>query len=320
MNRALVAVAAKVIDVLLLPLVLLQAPFARLFRYVGPQRLPATRWLYRQLGIWPLRRHYYDPLFDPRDLSGSLDVVRVLPGIDWNVEQQLQILSKMTYRDELAAFLAPSDRDPLRFSFENSSFVSGDADYLYSFVRLFKPRRIVEVGCGHTTRLITAARRENQREDAAYACDHTCVEPYEAPWLGTLGVRVLRERVERLPMQTFADLEAGDLLFIDSSHVIRPCGDVLFQITEVLPALKPGVFVHFHDIFSPRHYLPEWLHKNVFLWNEQYLLESFLCNNAWYRITGALNFLHHTHYREFSAICARHGPGLEPGSFYIQRV
>jgi hypothetical protein len=319
-RRALVAIAARIIDIGLLPFVALLAPFSRLFRFAGPQRLPATRWLYRALGIWPLRRHYYDPLFDPRDLSGPLDVVRALPGIDWNVTHQLRILQSMRYAGELAAFLVADSSDPSRFSFENSSFVSGDADYLYSFVRAFKPRRIVEVGCGHTTRLIAAARGRNREDDPAYRCAHTCVEPYESPWLESLGVSVLRERVERLPMDTFTGLESGDLLFIDSSHVIRPCGDVLFQIMEILPVLKSGVFVHFHDIFSPRHYLREWLDKNVFLWNEQYLLEAFLCNNAWYRIVGALNFLHHAHFEPLAAICAQHRPHFEPGSFYIQRL
>jgi hypothetical protein len=317
-KTALVRFGIPVADILLWPFLLLFSGFARLFRYLGPQRLPASRSLLRVLGAWPLRRHYYDPLFDPKDLSYSLEVSRPLHGLDWNIDEQLSILEKMKYKTELAAFLKASGGDPRQFSFQNDSFLSGDADYLYSFVRLFKPRKIIEVGCGNSTRVIHAAIQAN-RAALAGDCEHTCIEPYEVPWLEALGVGVIRERVERLPLQKFLDLSAGDLLFIDSSHIIRPCGDVLFEIMNVLPVLRPGVFVHFHDIFTPRNYLPDWLNNRGYLWNEQYLLEAFLSNNDWYKIVGSLNYLHHAYYKNLSAICAQHDEHFEPGSFYIQR-
>jgi hypothetical protein len=311
--------AVPVVDVLLCPFLLLFSIFARLFRSIGSQRLPASRWLLRSLGVWPLRRHYYDPLFDPKDLSYPQDSVRPLIGLDWNIDQQLAILERMRFAHELSAFLTKSNATPYQFSFQNESFVSGDADYLYSFVRTFLPRQIIEVGCGNSTRLIHAAIAANKNGDATYDCRHTCIEPYEVPWLDGLGVRVIRERVERLPIEVFSNLTAGDLLFIDSSHIIRPCGDVLFEIMQILPILRSGVFVHFHDIFTPRNYLPDWLADRTYLWNEQYLLEAFLCNNDWYRITASLNHLHHEYYDKLAAICARHDRHFEPGSFYVQR-
>jgi hypothetical protein len=311
--------AVPVIDLFLCPFLLLFSLFSRLFRFIGSHRLPASRRLLRTLGVWPIRRHYYDPLFDPNDLSYPQEAARPVLGLDWNLHQQLAILKDMRFASELSAFLTKSDPIAQRFSFQNESFLSGDADYLYSFVRTFKPLQIIEVGCGNSTRLIHAAIMVNKSHDAAYQCRHTCIEPYEVPWLDELGVEVIRERVERLPIETFSRLSAGDLLFIDSSHMIRPCGDVLFEILQVLPILRPGVFVHFHDIFTPRNYLPDWLEVRTYLWNEQYLLEAFLCNNSWYKIIGSLNHLHHTHYKELSAICAQHSEHFEPGSFYIQR-
>jgi predicted O-methyltransferase YrrM len=315
-SRTVFAVA----DLLLLPVILAAAIPFRLFRKLGGRRLPMSRELFRSIGIWPLRKNYYDPLFDPRDLSAPLEAERRLPGIDWNVEEQLVRLRNMNYVDELKEFLTPKTSGPRAFSFDNDSFLSGDADYLYSFVRSRKPRRIVEIGCGNSTLLMAAAIEKNRTEDGTYSCSHICVEPYENAWLDELNVTVIRERVERLDLQIFVDLQKDDLLFIDSSHIIRPCGDVVFELLEVLPRLDSGVYVHVHDIFSPRNYLPEWLNVMGYLWNEQYLLEAFLSQNTKYRIVGALNYLHHNHYADLESICARYDRSREPGSFYIQRV
>jgi Methyltransferase domain len=306
-------------DLFLLPVILAAAVPFKLFRKLGGRRLPISRQLFRRVGLWPLRKNYYDPLFDPRDLSSPLEAPRTLPGIDWNTDEQLLILQKMDYVRELQSFLKGSD-GARRFSYDNESFLAGDADYLYSFVRLYKPRRVIEIGCGNSTLLIAEAVLRNREADKDYECIHTCIEPYENPWLEDLNVTLIRERAERVGIQPFLSLQANDLLFIDSSHIIRPCGDVIFQIIEVLPRLNHGVFVHFHDIFSPRNYLPEWLTELGYLWNEQYLLEAFLSQNDGFKITGALNYLHNNHYAQLEAICATYDRSKEPGSFYIQRI
>jgi hypothetical protein len=307
-------------DLCLLPVILVASVPLKLFRKLGGRRLPLSRQLLRRVGIWPLRKNYYDPLFDPRDLSSPLETPRTLPGIDWNVDEQLLILQQMHYAEELKTFLKPSDDGARKYSYDNPSFLSGDADYLYSFVRLNKPRRVIEIGCGSSTLLIAEAISRNREVDAGYECIHTCVEPYENPWLEQLNVNLIRERAERLGVKPFLSLQANDLLFIDSSHIIRPCGDVVFQIIEVLPRLERGVFVHIHDIFSPRNYLAEWVNELGYLWNEQYLLEAFLSQNDKFKIVGALNYLHHNHYAKIEAICATYDPSREPGSFYIQRI
>jgi predicted O-methyltransferase YrrM len=307
-------------DVLVLPTVFLAALPMRLFRRVGAERLPMSRRAFRACGYWPLRRHYYDPLIDPRDLSTPLDRMRDLPAVEWNEDAQLELLAKLRFRDELEVFRTPPAAGQLRFHYDNRSFVSGDADFLYSFVRHVKPRRVVEVGCGNSTLLIHAAAAANAAEVPGYALDHVCIEPYEQPWLEKLGVRVVREKVEHASLEPFLALGPGDLLFIDSSHVIRPGGDVLYQVLELLPRLRSGVFIHFHDVFSPGHYIAEWITDRGYLWNEQYLLEAFLSFNNEFRIVAALNFLQHRHTTALAAICAAHDPGLEPGSIYLERV
>ncbi|MDR2358391.1 MAG: class I SAM-dependent methyltransferase, partial [Prevotellaceae bacterium] len=125
---------------------------------------------------------------------------------------------------------------------------------------------------------------------------------------------------EDVGVDFFRQLEANDILFIDSSHVIRPQGDVLFEYLELLPTLTRGVIVHIHDIFSPRDYLAHWVISEVRLWNEQYLLEAFLSFNSTWKILGALNFLHHNHYDLLKEKCPKLTPDTEPGSFYIVKM
>ena len=112
---------------------------------------------------------------------------------------------------------------------------------------------------GLSTLMIQQAVNMNKGEDPVHKTRHICVEPFENKWLEKLSVSVKRTKVEDLHLDFFATLEKGDFLFIDSSHVIRPQGDVLFEYLEILPVLKPGVIVHIHDIFSPKDYPLEWV-------------------------------------------------------------
>jgi hypothetical protein len=150
-----------------------------------------------------------------------------------------------------------------------------------------------------------------------------CIEPFENQWLAQLQVELIRQRVERVDQRLFTALNKNDILFIDSSHVIRPQGDVLCEYNEILPGLRPGVLIHIHDIFTPKDYLDEWILRQVRFWNEQYLLEAFLAYNKSFEIVAALNFLAH-HYRErLAAKCpvfAREAAVREPGSLWLRRV
>ena len=172
---------------------------------------------------------------------------------------------------------------------------------------------------GSSTLMARRAILRNSEEEAAYDCEQICIEPYEMPWLEKLGIRVIRTKVENVPVAVFSELEAGDILFIDSSHIIRPQGDVLFEFLQILPILQPGVLVHVHDVFSPRDYLKEWIFDQHSQWNEQYLLEAFLTSNPGFRIIGAVNLLKKEHAKELAEKCPTGGqrPGEEPGSFWI---
>ena len=114
----------------------------------------------------------------------------------------------------------------------------------------------------------------NKQDDPSYTCKHVCIEPYEMPWLEKTGVTVIRKKIEDVEISFFSELADCDILFLDSSHIIRPQGDVLFEYLQLLPSLNKGVIVHIHDIFSPRNYSNEWLMGDIRFWNEQYLLEA----------------------------------------------
>jgi predicted O-methyltransferase YrrM len=251
-----------------------------------------------------------------------LEKERDLPGIDWNVAEQLQLLEKFEYNGELRELLDSTQAKPegVAFSLNNGAFESGDAEYFYSIIRQKKPQRIFEIGSGNSTLVALSAIKKNKLDDPRYACKHVCIEPYEMPWLESVNVEVLRQRVENVDKTIFSELGEDDILFIDSSHIIRPQGDVLFEYLELLPRLNPGVIVHIHDIFSPRDYLKQWVIEEVKFWNEQYVLEAFLTENPHWKVIGALNYLHHNYYDKLHHKCPFLTKDREPGSFYIQKI
>ncbi|NNE09632.1 MAG: class I SAM-dependent methyltransferase [Gemmatimonadetes bacterium] len=307
------------LDIVVLPFLVVSAMLLKAVRRAGVRRMPLCRAALLNIGVFPIRDHYYEPQFDHRNHGQSFSQSRPLPGIKWNVEGQLAFMEPFPYAAELAE---PGNEDSAgpAFDFDNASFASGDAEYWYQLIRTIKPARIFEIGSGNSTLMAIRAIERNRREDAAYDCRHVCIEPYEMPWLEETSVTVVREKVEDLPVSFFAELESNDILFIDSSHVIRPRGDVLYEYLELLPALDRGVIVHVHDIFSPRNYPGEWLREDVRFWNEQYLLEAFLSHNESWEILGALNLLAHDHFDRLQSVAPFLTREREPGSFYMRKV
>jgi len=320
-TRALL-LTARILDVVAAPFTAAAGAWLKALRKLGLQLMPVSKRVLLKIGVFPVRDHYYEPMINPKHLRAPLTQNRALPAIDLNAAGQLALLSQFTYQEELTQFPLQKT-DDLKFYYHNASFGSGDAEYLYSLIRLVKPRRIIEVGSGFSTLMARSAIDRNKADCADYTCEHTCIEPYEQPWLEKLGIEIMRRRVEECDLSLFAALQKNDILFIDSSHVIRPQGDVLFEYLELLPSLQSGVFVHVHDIFTPRDYLPAWIIDETRLWNEQYLVEAFLSFNAQFRIVGALNYLFHEHrdatLGKFPMLKAESAV-REPGSLWLQRA
>lgn len=305
------------IDILSVPVVFFSAYFLGKIRNIGIENFPLSKSVMFRVGTFPINDHYYEPLFNPKHLYRPLSLDRPLIGIDWNIEEQLELLKKLKFTSEIMNYNITSG-DNLNIT--TNMFGPGDAEYLYNLVRLKRPTRIIEVGCGQSTSIICKAIERNKSDDNTYTCSHICIEPYENEWLSNLDITLVRKKIEDVDRRIFDELESDDLLFIDSSHVIRPQGDVVISILEIIPSLKSGVIVHLHDIYSPRDYIDLFLTDRIYLWNEQYLLEAFLTNNTDWKIIGSLNMLARKQFDELNSICVSLPREKNPGSFYIQRV
>jgi predicted O-methyltransferase YrrM len=310
------------LDIILSPLTFLASVLLFAIRKMRIANMPVSKWIFIKVGVFPITNHYYEPLFDDRHLKLPLDRDRFLPGINWNDLEQLNLLSRFQFENDLVAMPFEKESDELSFYYNNPSLGPGDAEYLYCMVRHFMPSRIIEIGSGYSTLMVQRAISDTRLLNPDYITEQICIEPYEMPWLEKTGVRVIRQLVEEVGLELFKSLGENDILFIDSSHMVRPQGDVLFEFLEILPTLQKGVIIHVHDIFSPKDYTKQHLVEDVMFWNEQYILEAFLTCNREFKIIGALNYLK-THYP--LEIYAKL-PVLKkmkehvPGSFWMRKV
>lgn len=254
----------------------------------------ARRVLDRQ-GFHLLRKHFYLPIPDLDDLDEAFwTSCSALVGLQIDEAQALGIME-----DVVAPFLPefrrtfPIHGDPRRSGFHlmNGRYMAVDAHVYFAFIRRFRPRRVIEIGGGYSSLVAVSAVRANTREDDTSA-ELTIIEPYPEPDLVAAldgAATLVQAKVQDVPVETFTNLDRGDILFIDSSHVLRAGGDVQFEYLEVLPRLAPGVLVHVHDVSLPRPY-PKVYFEQQRYWNEQYLLQAFLAFNRSFEVVwpGAL--------------------------------
>jgi predicted O-methyltransferase YrrM len=311
-----------ILDILIFPFTLLASILLYAIRKMRIANMPVSKWIFKKVGVFPITNHYYEPLFDDRHLKHPLERDRFLPGINWNDQQQVELLTTFQYQNELSAIPYKKTDDVFSFYYDNPSLGPGDAEFLYSMVRHLKPSRIIEIGSGYSTLMVQKAILDIQILHPSYKAELICIEPYEMPWLEKTGVQVVRKLVEEVPLELFSTLGENDILFIDSSHMVRPQGDVLFEFLEILPVLKKGVIIHVHDIFSPKDYTKRHLVEDVMFWNEQYILEAFLTCNQEFTIIGALNYLKSHHPELLYAKLPILGKNRDhvPGSFWMKKV
>jgi hypothetical protein len=308
------------LDLLIWPAVYVAARLLGFVRWLGVERLPRSRKALHAAGTFPILNHYHEPAFEFSYLRAPLSQPRDLPGLDLRVPEQLALLSELKHGSELLG-VPLHGKGEGEFHLKNGFFEGGEADLWYALIRHFKPARIFEIGSGFSTLAAIKAIAENRREDPAYRCRHVCIEPFEKPWLAKLEVELMRQRVETLDPAFFGELAENDFLFVDSSHVIRPQGDVLFEFQRILPRLNKGVIAHFHDIYTPMDYPEKWVVDEVKIWNEQYLLEVFLAANpgAW-SVLAASYYLFKEHTAALGAACPLLTSESEPSSLYIRKT
>jgi len=286
------------------------------------------RWLANKYNYSLVARHYYSPIPDEADFPpGFWEQTSALAGIDMNDEYSLELL-----RTVLPAYIQEfRDRFPIHqpahgkgFWLINSVYMAVDAHIYYSLIRHFKPRRIIEIGSGQSTILAAAAAAANREADGV-PCQITAIEPFPARNIEDVldAITLIEKPLQAVELSLFDQLEAGDILFIDSTHVLREGNDVQLEYLDILPRLKPGVLVHVHDISLPRRYPKVYFDQGLY-WNEQYLLQAYLVHNSRMKIIWAGNNLMLKYpqimcqaFPEF-AIMREKFPLSEPSAFWMQ--
>lgn len=266
--------------------------------------------------------HYYSPIPSPEDLRAYLARRQMpegdIPGISMNAEDQRMLLDEFAHYYPDALF--PEQPSPgHRYYHANIWFGYSDAMMLHGFLRRYRPQRIIEVGSGFSS----AVMLDTIDRHPGYQPALTFIEPFpeRLDMLMTEAdhehTTLLESNVQQVPLEQFKQLEVGDLLFIDSSHVVKAGSDLQYLLFEVLPCLQPGVYVHFHDVFYPFDYPDEWLTEGRY-WNENYFLRAFLAWNEQWQIRLFGSYVHHAFadlISEKLPLCA----GSPGGSLYLQR-
>jgi predicted O-methyltransferase YrrM len=247
-----------------------------------------------RLGFHVLPDHYYVAVPNILELEKSRHAwarKSELPGIPVDLDEQARLLRRvcLPFSSEYVGNAIYREAVALQFG---PGYGYVEAQALHAVIRHYRPERIVEVGSGVSTHCMLAASACNQQESGRRS-QMTCIERYPSPRIRSLaGITLLPEKVQSAPRDLFAALRKGDLLFIDSSHTVKPGGEVNYLILEVLPRLNPGVLVHFHDIYFPYDYQPDLLETFLYF-SETSLLRAFLIGNQQARILFCLSHLHY---------------------------
>ena len=266
-------------------------------------KLPYVKGLYKQVEAYEKNAHYppghyYSPII-------SMDEVRAreqqiwkdesaasIPGVELNLNAQQELLQQLAeYYSDLP--FGADKKEGLRYYFENNMYSYTDGIILYSLLRYLKPKRIIEVGSGFSSALMLDVNQHYFEN----SIELHFIEPNPQRLYANIGdiekqnVSIKEKMVQDVPPEYYDRLEAGDILFIDSTHVSKTGSDVNYIFFEILPRLKPGVWIHFHDIFYPFEYPKGWVYQGR-NWNENYMLRAFLMSNTDYSVRLFPHYLH----------------------------
>lgn len=255
------------------------------------------RWgfeLGQRAGVDVLPRHFYSQIPNVSDLRRRTDWrgPRTMVGVDGaDIDTQAQFVRDTCPADIVAASNETWDRA----NSVNGAVGFGpiEAQFLVCFAAAHKPGRVVQVGAGVSTAVLLEAK-------ARYGTgtEIVCVDPVPTDYLRAEAARgtveLLAQPAQTVPLEVLTDLQAGDMLFVDATHGVRPDSEANRIILEVLPRLAPDVWVHYHDVIWPFDYNTTLLTEDFFFWNETVLLHAFVTGNSHITIKASLSMLHHS--------------------------
>jgi predicted O-methyltransferase YrrM len=274
-------------------------------------------------GLFP-PGHFYSPIPSIKDIKNKEAIIwgrtpANLPGIELYEESQLELFKEFQELYKELPFGAERLADS-RYFYDNPNYSYSDAIFTFCMIRKLKPKRIVEVGSGYSSCLMMDINEKFFGNQIKI----TCVEPYPELLYSLLlnGDRdtqlIIPQSLQDTDLGLFTSLASNDILFIDSTHVSKISSDVNYLLFQILPALSPNVYVHFHDIFYPFEYPKEWVYEGR-AWNENYILRAFLQYNSSFRIVFFGSFFQHFHREEFAKYMPLCMKNLG-GSIWIKKV
>lgn len=250
--------------------------------------------------------HYYSPIISIKDIKHRQEKIwppcsnhkenESLGGIDFNTDQQLSLVNDFSKNYYAEIPFKKDNHLEARYYFNNDYFSYTDGIILYSMLRHFKPSNVIEVGSGFSSALMLDVNElffDNK-------INLSFIEPYTDRLYSLMTEKdkqktnVIDKPIQEVELNVFKSLEKDDVLFIDSTHVVKTGSDVNFILFEILPILKSGVLIHFHDIFYPFEYPKKWVFKGR-NWNENYFLRSFLMYNDCFEMILFADYLHKVH-------------------------
>ena len=272
-------------------------------------KLPYVNTLYKQsLNCNYPNGHYYSPVFSIEDVKKREAEIwknidkEAIQGIDLQLVEQKNLVSQF-YKYYAEQPFKPEKQPSVRYQFDNAYYSYTDGIILYSMIRYFKPKRIIEVGSGYSSMVMLDTNElffKNRIE-------LTFIEHFPERLSALMkasdekSTTLIKRSIQEISLSVFEVLDKGDILFIDSTHVSKTGSDVNYIFFEILPLLKSGVLIHFHDIFYPFEYPKEWVFKGI-NWNEDYILRAFLTYNDKFKIKYFSHYLHRFH-KDVLIIC-----------------
>lgn len=247
------------------------------------------------MGVHVLPKHYYTPIADYAWLEANkpLWARRTdLSQVKWDLDSQLEWLAHICvpYYHEVAGLQVYRDATALEYG---PGYGPIESQVLHCFLRSSKPAKVIEVGSGVSTVCSLKAMEMNAQEREGFDFTFTCIEPHpRRAFRSVTRIIHIQKMLQETDLSIFEQLGQGDLLFIDSSHSVKPGSDVLTSLLEVLPRLKSGVIIHLHDIYLPYVYSPAVL-EDYFGWQETALLLALLKGNSHLQVLCCLSALHY---------------------------
>jgi hypothetical protein len=230
--------------------------------------------------------HFYSPVVDTSQVvqdGARIFRGRVPEGLDLNIGEQERQFRKICIHFSTLPFSEEADGKH-RYYYNNTSYSFGDACVYWGFIASFRPKRIIEIGSGFTSAMALDAI-----DYLGLDTECTFIDPFPELLHKVAAPidhrhKVIAEPIQKIDPSLVSQLGEGDLLFIDSSHVVKTGSDVHFEITELLSRVNPGVTIHFHDMFYPFEYPRKWVVEDNKSWNELYFVHAFLMYNSAFEI------------------------------------